>query len=83
MIDELQDLFSLDKVVKRVIVEARRVAGSTSSTEEHLDIAEKALVFAYLYCSDDIRPAVKATLQEFTERRLMRVGKIAANLRNE
>lgn len=67
---DIQDYYADPKNCTKEILLARKVMTSTQSTVSEWDGVERALGFMYLYCPDDMRQRVYATLHELNRRRI-------------
>ena len=66
----MEELFRDDAYCGTQIMEARRLFGTTKTTEDQLDRLMRTLAFMYLHCSEELQSAVLATMDELEKRRL-------------
>lgn len=64
----MDELFKDSEYCKKQLVEARRIMGKKSLTKEKSEKLSFTLGAMYLYCPDDMKDIVYATLSELTRR---------------
>jgi hypothetical protein len=66
--NEIEDAYKSADYCKQEIMLARKIFGDKNTTPEQYDAMQSSLSFMYLYCPEDLKKIVLATLQE-SERR--------------
>jgi len=69
MTDEIHVYFQSAENCYRDLGYARKLFGSTRTTEPEYDAMEKALGIMFLHCPEDLQDIVHATMFEATQRR--------------
>jgi hypothetical protein len=70
MSQSFEDAFKDKEYCFEQIKEARKLFGNKNTTEEQYEAMEKVLGFAYLYCPEEIKSLVFATLNEAERRKI-------------
>ena len=69
----IEELFKDEHYCYSELRKAREVFSSIESTDAQLDAVDKTLALCLLYCPEDIKDIVEATLLESTMRRCYRM----------